>query len=203
MPRARGREIHLRPLRRCGDADLRRAGRLADPADPGAPRAGRNPHGRRLRTLDWAARRGARDLRPGRDQHRDGPAHGADGLVARDRDLRPADPAGARQGCLSGSGCHRHHLPRREALLPREERERDPPHRAGGLPRGDHRSTRPRADRLAEGHRPGPLPGPIHRRGRPPRLSGRRARRSPAHRRGRALSARGAPPPCSTWAMGP
>ena len=123
--------------------------------------------------------RGAGDLRPRGDQHRDRPADGADGLLAGDRDQRPADPAGARQGRLPGGGRHRHHVPGREALLSGEERQRHPAHRARGLPRGDHRPPRPGADRRAQGHRPGPLPGTVHRPGRPARLSASRCAASP------------------------
>ncbi len=60
-----GGRIRLRPVGRRRDADLRRARRLEDQADLGAPRAGGHAHGRRLRARDRQAGRRAGDLRPG------------------------------------------------------------------------------------------------------------------------------------------
>ncbi len=203
MSRARGRRVHLRPFRRRGDADVRRAGRFQDQADPRAPRAGRHPHGRWLRALHGQARRGARDLGPRRHQHRDGAAHGAHGLGADHRDLRPDDLADARQGRIPGGRRHGDHLSRGQALVSGQGRPRHPAHRARGLPRRNDGPPGPGADRRAQGHRPGALPRAVHGQARPARLQRAQSRR----RRTRSPKRRGCSPRagvrCSTWVTAP
>ena len=103
------------------------------------------------------AGRRAGDLGPRRDQHRDRPADGADGLGADDRAHRPDHHVDAGQGRLPGSGRHRHHLPGREAQLPGQGRERHPARRARGVPHRHHRPPGPGADRPAQGRDVGAL----------------------------------------------
>ncbi len=62
-PRDAGGGGHVRPPRRRHPARLRPDPRLVDPPHPGAPRAGRRPHGRGLRPGHRPARRGHGDER--------------------------------------------------------------------------------------------------------------------------------------------
>ena len=73
----------LRLLRRRHPAGLRRDARLPDPPRPGAPRAGRHAHGRRLRARQRQGRRRHRHLGPRRDQHGHRHRHRDDGLGRR------------------------------------------------------------------------------------------------------------------------
>ena len=151
VPRARGRRSRLRPVGWRGDADLRRAGRLEDQAGPGPPRAGRHPHGRRLRARDRPAGVVLVTSGPGATNTVTGPADRADGLGADDRPLRPDHHPDAGQGRLPGGRRHRHHLPGGQAQLPGQERQRHPARHEGGVLHRHHRPAGPGAHRPAEG----------------------------------------------------
>ena len=81
MPGPRGRRRRLRVSGRRHPARLRRDARLPDPSRAGAPRAGRRPHGRRLRPGHRAGRGGDGHLGPGRHQPDHRHRHRDDGLL--------------------------------------------------------------------------------------------------------------------------
>ena len=94
VSRPRRRHRRLRLSGRRDPADLRRDVGLSDPPHPGAPRAGRDAHGRRLRARHRQGRRRHRDLGPRRDQHGHRHRDRDDGL-ARRSSASPARSAAA------------------------------------------------------------------------------------------------------------
>ena len=152
-PRAAGREARLRPARRRGDPAVRRPGRLVHPSRADPARAGRHPHGGRIRPGLRRARGRPRHLGTRGDEHHHRNLHRADGLGAHGGHHRPAGGRQPGPRLVPGGRRLGHRASRREALLPREERGR---HSAGdprGVPPLPHGPARARPDRRAEGLR--------------------------------------------------
>ena len=98
--------------RRHHHAFLRRTTRVPHPPRTGTPRAGRGPHGRRLRPRLPRRGRLLRHLRARRHQPGLGHRHRLPGLLARGRHHRQRPDLPDRQGCLPGVRHHRHHAAR-------------------------------------------------------------------------------------------
>ena len=151
-PSRSGGRIRVRLPGRRGPADLRRhvpAGQAQ--AHPGAPRAGRRPRRRGLCALHRQGRRDAGDLRPWRDQRRDGPHRRPDGLDPARVPHRAGADASHRQRRVPGVRHGRHHAPLHQAQLSGEERERSLARAARGVPHRGERPARSGGDRHPEG----------------------------------------------------
>ena len=109
-------------------------------------------------------RRGAGDLRAGRDQHGDTDHRRADGLDPDGGDHRAGADAPDRHRRLPGMRHDRHHAQLRQAQLSRNGREPARADHARGLLCGDLRPAGPGRDRHPEGH---PVRNrAVHRQGR-------------------------------------
>jgi len=97
-----GRGSDVRLPRRRGVADLRQPVRKPDPVPADPPRAGRGPHGRRLRQGDRQDRRGAGHLGTGGVQPDHRPGDGPHGQRADGRVHRPGQKHADRQRRLPG-----------------------------------------------------------------------------------------------------
>ena len=196
-PRDAGGRRHVRPARRRHPARLRPDHRLVHPPHPGAPRAGRRPHGRGLRHGDRAARRGHRDQRAGRHQHRDAARQRLHGLDAAGRRLGPGGHRLHRHRRLPGVRHHRRHHGHHQAQLAHQGRRRHPEGGRRRLPRRHDRAAGAGPDRPAQGHlerHHGVVLAVVRRRARPAGLPPGDVRRPRAHRPGRRADRPGAPP---------
>ena len=119
-----GVDDRLRLSGRRDPAGLRRDARLPDPPRAGAPRAGRDAHGRRLRARQRQGRRRDRDLRSRRHQHGDRHRHRDDGLRADRLHHRPGRQQADWQRRLPGDRHHRRHAADHQAQLPGDARRR-------------------------------------------------------------------------------
>ncbi len=116
----RGRYRRLRLSRRRHPARLRCAAQVSHPPHPGAPRAGRRAHGRRLRARFRQGRRGHRHQRPRRHQPGHRHCHGHARFHSHRLHHRQRLQQGARHRRVPGSRHHRHHAARDQAQLPRQ-----------------------------------------------------------------------------------
>ena len=212
VPRGGRRHRHLRhPGRRDPPGVRPPDGLHADPAHPGAPRAGRRPRRPGVRRRDRPDGRLHGHLGPGRDE----PGHAArrrpHGLGADRGHHRPGRRRDDRHRRLPGGRHPRHHDADHQAQLPRHRPRRHPAHDRRGLPHRLDRSPRPGAGRhrevraagadhlrLADRAPPPGLPAGEHaarqadqgggaaHQGRPPPGALRRRRRDPRRRVARA-----------------
>ena len=120
-PGGRGR---LRIPGRRDHAGLRRPAAVPDPPHPGAARAGRRAHGRRLRARLGQGRRVRRDLGPRRDQPGDRHRQRDDGFDSDGLHHRPGPLDADRQRRLPGDRHHRRHAADHQAQLPGHARPR-------------------------------------------------------------------------------
>ena len=127
---------------------------------PGAPRAERRPHGRRLRPRSGGAaqvagpahrRRVLRHQRPGRDQPGDRHLQRPHGLGAAGGHHRQRAQQHDRHRRLSRSRHHRHHHPDHQAELLRPRRQGPAAGDPRGVPPGPHRPPGPGPRRRAQG----------------------------------------------------
>ena len=141
----------------------------------------RDPCGRRLCPLDRQARRGARHLRPRRDQCGHRHHRRVDGFDPDGRHHRPGRDAPDRHRRVSGSRHGRHHAPLHQAQLSGEDRPKLGARDSRGVPDRHHRPPRPGGDRHSQG-RAG--------RDRAPMASRARSAHQATSRRPRATSRR-------------
>ena len=204
---------------RGGAAPVRPAVRRPDPVHPPPPRAGRLPHGRRLRPRHRQGRRCPGHQRPRGQQPGHRPGHRHDGLGPDGRHHRPGPHRPDRQRCLPGGRHDRHHPPGHQAQLHRQGRQGPGADGPRGVPHRPHRPARPGPGRPARGRhgrqvpvqrqgrdRPARLPDP-HQGPRPPDLDGRRGdqrgRAARPLRRRRASSSPTPPRSCGRWPRRP
>ena len=120
----RRRHRRLRLSRRRDSAGLRRSAQVSHPPHPGAPRAGRGAHGRRLLARFGQGGRGHCHQRPRRDQSGDRHRHRDAGFHSHRLHHRQRLQQGAGHRRLSGSGYYRHHAAGDQAQLPGEQGRR-------------------------------------------------------------------------------
>ena len=163
-PRPRRRDRRLRLSGRRHPAGLRRDARLPDSAHPGPARAGRHPHGRRLRARQRPRRR--RDCHVGarRDQHGHRHRDRDDGLVADRLHHRPGRQQADWIGRVPGNRHHRHHVADHQAQLPRDQRGGRRAGRARGVRGREIGPSRPGARGHHQGRAAGQLRGRLGRR---------------------------------------
>ena len=154
----RGCEARLRLSRRRRSLYLRRAlCSLEARAHPRAPRAGRRPRGRRLRTYHPGGRRLPRHLRSRPDQRGHRHRHGLHGLHPAGGHQRPGAFQCHRPGCLPGMRLGGHHPALRQAQFPGQGRARPGHHHQEGLSHRPYRPARSGADRHSQGRVARPL----------------------------------------------
>jgi len=106
---APGRETHFRVSRRRNSSRLRRAWEVQAAPHSGAPRTGRDAHGRRLRARHRRRWRSDGHFRTGRHQHGYRDCDGDARFFAGCLHHWPGQQQTARFRCVSGSGHYRHH----------------------------------------------------------------------------------------------
>jgi acetolactate synthase I/II/III large subunit len=115
-----GVDHRLRLSRRSHPAGLRCAAQVSHSSHPGAPRAGRGAHGRRLRARLGKSGRGHRHQRSRRHQPGHRHRHRHAGLRSHRLHHRQRLEQSAGHRRVPGSGYHRHHTAGDQAQLPCE-----------------------------------------------------------------------------------